>query len=77
MDIIAAKNDNAFSFLVIHRIEYGIQNKVVFSYQWDGVEGLEHTKKRRSIIRHTTAGRAYFIGRGCRQYLDEFMRIGA
>ena len=73
MDYIASKAESAFSAIVLHSID---DEKVVFSYQWDGVDKLEHTKKRPSKIRYTAKDRAYFIGRGHRQYLDEFMRIG-
>lgn len=74
MDIIASKICNAFTELVIHCIEYGINDTVVFSYQWESTEGTKRTNKRRSKIRYNAQGRAYFIGCGCRQYLDEFIK---
>lgn len=71
MDIIASKPESAFSAIVLHSID---SEKVVFSYEWEGVDKLEHTKKTPAKIRYTVKDRAYFIGRGRRQYLDEFMR---
>ena len=34
-----------------------------------------YVKKTTSKIRYTAAGRAYFMGRGSRQYLDEFIKV--
>ena len=70
---IAAKADSAFSAIVIYDVIDG--EKVVFSYEWEGLEGLQKTRKTTAKIRYTAKDRAYFIGRGCRQYLDDFMRI--
>ena len=75
MDMIAVKNDSAFSALIIHDIEHGTEDRIIFSYQWDGIEGIKQTRKRHSKIRYTSTGRPYFIGHGCRQYLDEFTKI--
>ena len=66
--MIGVKADSAFSAIVIHNID---DDKVTFSYEWEG----NRTKKTVSKIRYTAKDRAYFIGRGCRQYLDEFMRV--
>lgn len=71
-NVIAVKADSAFSGLCIHDIIYDIDDKVLFSYQYDG---QEKTRKTTSKIRYTAAGRAYFMGRGSRQYLDEFIKV--
>lgn len=71
-NVIAVKADSAFSGLCIHNIIHDIDDKVLFSYQYDG---QEKTKKTTSKIRYTAGGRAYFMGRGSRQYLDEFIKV--
>ncbi|SFB10059.1 hypothetical protein [Selenomonas ruminantium] len=75
--VIAVKADSAFSGFAIHEIIYGIDDKVLFSYQWKGIDGMKSTKKIQSKIRYTAKGKAYFMARKQRQYLDEFMKVGA
>ncbi|BAL85115.1 hypothetical protein SELR_pSRC300420 (plasmid) [Selenomonas ruminantium subsp. lactilytica TAM6421] len=71
-NVIAVKADSAFTGIQIHSVIYDIDDKICFSY-W--IEGQDKARKATSKIRYTAAGRAYFMSRNHRQYLDEFMRV--
>ena len=70
---IAFKSTSAFGGMAIYDFEYGINDYVIWGYEFDG----KPEKKRRSKIYYTkTSDRAYFKNNGRREYLDDFMRIG-
>ncbi len=64
---------SAFSAMVIHGIDYGIEDKAIISYNFDGKEG----KKTKNIIHYTAKGRPYVVKYGRRYHLDNFMRVEA
>ena len=71
MEKIAYKSFSAFDNIVIHGIEYGIGDKIVFSYQVDGkTVGRVH----KCTIYNNASGN-YFRFRGRREYLKDYMRI--
>lgn len=71
--VIGMKPISAFGGMVIYDFEYGINDYVIWGYEFDG----KSEKKRRSKVYYTTrSGRAYFKNNGRREYLDEFMSIG-
>lgn len=54
----------------IYNIEYGIDDKICFAWVWID----KQYKKCYAKIRYTQEGRAYFITRKCKIFLDECMR---
>lgn len=76
MDIIGICSDSAFSGQVIHKID-SMEEKVLTSYQWEGIDKVEHTQPRWSKIRYNRKGQPYFMARKQRFYFDEFIRVGA
>ena len=73
MDIIASKAESAFSGQVIFKVD-NWEDKVLSSYQWEGIDGIEQTRPTWSKIRYNAKGQPFFIARKRRQYLDEFIR---
>lgn len=63
--------ESAFSSIVLLEIEYGIEDKVIAGYEYDG----KRTNIRRHKIYTTPAGRFYIRKFGRRYYLDDFLRI--
>ena len=72
MENIAYKSFNAFSGIVIHGFEYGIDSKVIFSYQFDEkTVGKIHKCK----IYSNENGQDYFLFCGRREYLRDYLRF--
>ena len=72
MENIAYKSFSAFDGIIIHGVEYDIEDKIVFSYQVDGkTVGRVH----KCTIYNNASGAAYFRFRGRREYLKDYMRI--
>lgn len=71
MDAIAYKAESAFSGIEVLKIEYGVDDYIFASY----VVGEKKTRTRKSKIRHDGKGRAYFIFRGNKQYIDDFVKV--
>ena len=65
---IAYKNMAGGLGMEIIRIEYGINDHVVWKFS-------DEKKYHSSIIYYTNSGRAYFKYRGSRHYIDDFMRM--
>ena len=70
MKVAAVKSMSNFGGIEILDIEYGINDKVVWRYNFGKPE-----KPHKSIIYYTAKGRAYFKRYGQREYLDEYMRV--
>lgn len=68
---------SAFSAMVVHGIEYGIDDKVIVSYNYDGIDGTVEGRKTKNTIQYNAKGEAYFIKHGRRHYLNNFMRMEA
>ena len=72
MKNIAYKALTAFSGVMIHGVEYGIEDKIIFSYWCDGkTVGKIHKCK----IYSNASGGNYFRFRGRREYLKDYMRF--
>ena len=72
METIAYKVFSAFDGIVIHGIEYGIEDRVIYSYQIDGkTMGRVH----KCTIYYNASGAAYFRFRGRREYLRDYLRF--
>lgn len=72
MENIAYKSFSAFDGIVIHGIEYDIDDKIIFSYQIDGkIVGRIHKCR----IYYNADGSAYFRFRGRREYLRDYLRF--
>ena len=72
MENIAYKDFSAFDGIVIHSIEYGIDDKIIFSYQIDGkTVGRIH----KCTICNNASGEFYFRFNGRREYLKDYLRI--
>ena len=72
MENIAYKAFTAFSGIMIHGVEYGIEDKIIFSYQIDGkTVGKIHKCK----IYSNASGETYFRFRGRREYLRDYLRF--
>ena len=72
MENIAYKAFNAFSGIVIHGVEYGIDDKIIFSYQIDGkTVGKIHKCK----VYTNASGENYFRFCGRREYLRDYLRF--
>jgi hypothetical protein len=68
--IIASKHFSNTGGIGIINFEFGADDFVIFAvFTTDGIAG----RIRRSKVRHTRDGRAYFMGCNARQYLDEFI----
>ena len=72
MKNIAYKAFSAFDGIVIHDIEYGIEDRVVYSYQ---VNGETVGRIHKCTIYSNASGAAYFRFRGRREYLRDYMRF--
>lgn len=73
MENIAYKAFTAFSGIVIHGVEYGIDDKIIFSYQVNGeTVGRIH---KCTIYYNNASGSAYFRFRGRREYLRDYLRF--
>ena len=71
MENIAYKSFSAFDGIIIHGVEYGIEDKVVFSYQLDGeTVGKIHKCK----VYSNASGETYFRFCGRREYLRDYLR---
>lgn len=69
VEIIASKHFCNTGGIGIIGFEFGINDFVIFAvFTTDGIVG----RVRRSKVRHSKDGRAYFMGCKVRQYLDEF-----
>lgn len=66
---IAYKSESAFSGIFIFGVEYGIDDYILAAYTY----GEKTLPTRKSKIRHDKQGNAYFIFRGTRQYIQEFI----
>ena len=72
MENIAYKAFTAFNGIMIHGIEYGIEDKIVFSYQCDGkTVGRVHKCK----VYSNTSGEDYFRFMGRREYLRDYLKF--
>ena len=72
MENIAYKAFTAFSGIMIHGVEYGIEDKIVFSYQLDGkTVGKIHKCK----VYSNASGETYFHFCGRREYLKDYLRF--
>lgn len=72
METIATKAFSAFDGIIIHGIEYGIEDKVIFSYQYNGkTVGRVH----KCMIYYDASGAAFFRFRGRREYLRDYLRV--
>lgn len=72
MENIAYKSFNAFSGIMIHGVKYGIDDKIVFSYQIDGkTMGRIH----KCTIYNNASGEPYFRFCGRREYLRDYLRF--
>lgn len=72
MENIAYKAFSVFDRLVIHSIEYGIDDKIIFSYQVDGkTVGRIH----KCTIYSNASREFYFRFNGRREYLKDYLRI--
>ena len=71
VEIIATKHFSNTGGIGIINFEYDINDFVIFAvFTTDGLVG----RVRRSKIRYTRDGRAYFMGCNSRQYLDDFLK---
>ncbi len=71
VEIIATKHFSNTGGIGIIGFEFGIDDFVIFAvFTTDGIVG----RVRRSKIRHTRDGRAYFMGCNSRQYLSDFLK---
>ena len=72
MENIAYKAFSAFDGIVVHGVEYGIDDKVIFSYQYDGkTVGKIH----KCTIYNNASGEPYFRFGGRREYLRDYMKF--
>ena len=72
MENIAYKAFTAFSGIMIHGVEYGIEDKIIFSYQCDGkTVGKIHKCK----VYSNASGENYFRFCGRREYLRDYLRF--
>ena len=72
MENIAYKSFSAFDGIIIHGIEYGIEDKIVFSYQCDGkTVGKIHKRK----VYSNASGETYFHFCGRREYLKDYLKF--
>ena len=72
MKNIAYKAFTAFSGIVIHGIEYDIEDKIIFSYQCDGkTVGKIHKCK----VYSNKNEEMYFRFMGRREYLRDYLRF--
>ena len=72
MENIAYKSFSAFNGIIIHGIEYGIKDRVVYSYQ---VNGETVGRVHKCTIYKNASGAAYFRFRGRREYLRDYLKI--
>lgn len=66
---IAYKSESAFSGIYIFGIEYGIDDYIMAAYTYSG----KVLPIRKSKVRHDKHGDAYFIFRGTKQYIQDFI----
>ena len=72
MENNAYKAFSAFDGIIIHGVEYGTEDKIVFSYQIDGkIVGRIHKCK----IYYNADGPAYFRFCGRREYFRDYLRF--
>ena len=72
MENIAYKAFTAFDGIVVHGIEYGIEDKIIFSYQHDGkIVGKIHKCK----VYSNASGETYFRFYGRREYLKDYLKF--
>ena len=72
--MLAYYNISAWVSLVIERIVYGIEDKVIF-YVQNNETNEKIGRKRRATVRYTAKGHAYFMHNRTRVYLDDCMRV--
>lgn len=73
MEVIGICSESAFSGQVIFKVD-NMEERVLSSYQWEGVDGTEQTRPTWSKIRYNMKGQPYFMARNHRYYLSEFIR---
>ena len=66
---IACKSESAFSGVYIFGVEYGIDDYIIAAYTYSG----KTLPTRKIKIRHDKQGNAYFILRGTKQYIQDFV----
>ena len=66
---IAYKSESAFSGIFIFGVEYGIDDYIIAAYAYNG----NTLPIRKSKVRHDKQGNAYFIFRGTKQYIQDFI----
>ena len=66
---IAYKPESAFSGIFIFGVQYGIDGYILAAYTYSG----KRLPTRKSKVRHDKQGNAYFIFRGTRQYIQDFI----
>lgn len=67
-NVIAYKNLAGDFGMEIVRIEYGIDDHVIWKFS-------NEKKHHSSVIYYTARGRAYIKWRGVRHYIDTFIRV--
>ena len=72
MENIAYKAFSAFDGIIIHGIEYGIEDRVIQSYQ---ITGVPVGRIHKCTIYSNASGAAYFRFRGRREYLRDYMKF--
>ena len=72
MENIACKSFSAFDGIIVHGIAYGIEDKIIFSYQ---VNGETVGRVHKCTIYNNASGSAYFRFRGRREYLRDYLKI--
>ena len=72
MKNIAYKSFSAFDGIVIHGVEYGIDDKIIFSYQ---IDGKTVGKIHKCTIYTNASGETYFRFCGRREYLKDYLRF--
>jgi hypothetical protein len=71
MNAIAIYALTAFNSIEILKINYGIDDTVIFRYNNEG----EKTGKHRAKIRYTNDGQPYFKSYKLKLMLDDFIRV--
>ena len=72
MENIACKSFSAFDGIIVHGIAYGIEDKIIFSYQ---VNGETVGRVHKCTIYNNASGSAYFRFRGRREYLRDYLKF--
>lgn len=70
--IIAAKAFTAFDGIAIHGIEYGIEDHVIFSHEYNG---QRDGKPHRGKIYYNASGEPFFMYNRRREYFKDYIRV--